>query len=93
MVREQENLEVVQGEVVESTVAEVVVPAGVLAGTRREDLGLKGEIIPFVGETPIGGERTKFLPRSYKDFFKPFLKTHLNTIQDPGYQRRRGQGG
>ena len=37
--------------------------------------------IPFVGETPTGGERTKFLPRSSKDFFKPFLKTHYNTIK------------
>ena len=81
MVMEQESLEVVQGEVVESTVAEVVVPAGVLAGTRREGLGLKGVTIPFVGETPTGGERTKFLPRSSKDFFKPFLKTHYNTIK------------
>ena len=37
--------------------------------------------IPFVGETPTGGERTKFLPRSSKDFFKPFLKIHSNTIK------------
>ena len=80
MVREQENLEVVQGEVVESTVAEVVVLAGVLARTRREGLGLKGVTIPFVGETPTGGERTKFLPRSYKDFFKPFLKTQQLSV-------------
>ena len=53
-------------------------------------------IIPFVGETPTGGERTEFLPRSSKDFSKPFLNTHLNTIkiiQNPGYQKRRGQGG
>ena len=78
---EQGKLEVVQGEVVESTVVEVEVPAGVLAGTRREGLRLKGVIIPFVGETPTGGERTKFLPRSSKDFFKPFLKTHSNTIK------------
>ena len=48
---------------------------GVLVGTRkRRGLRLKGAIVPFVGETPTGGERTKFLPRSYKDFFKPFLK-------------------
>ena len=59
------------GEVVESTVAEVVVPTGVLAGTRREGLRLKGVTIPFVGETPTGGERTKFLPRTSKDYFKP----------------------
>merc|ERR1712055_1021898 len=71
MVMEQESLEVVQGEVVESMVAEVVVLAGVLARTRREGLGLKGVTIPFVGETPTGGERTKFLPRSSKDYFKP----------------------
>ena len=38
-------------------------------------------IIPFVGETPTGGERTKFLPRSSKDFYKPFLKTHYNTTK------------
>ena len=78
---EQGKLEVVQGEVVESTVVEVEVPAGVLAGTRREGLRLKGVIIPFVGETPTGGERTKFLPRSSKDFSKSFLNTHFNTIK------------
>ena len=71
MVTEQGKLEVVQGEVVESTVAEVVVLAGVLARTGREGLRLKGVTIPFVGETPTGGERTKFLPRSSKDYSKP----------------------
>ena len=93
---EQGKIEVVQAEVAESTVVEVEVPAGVLAGTRREGLRLKGVIIPFVGETPTGGERTEFLPRFSKDFSKPYLNTHLNTIkiiQNPGYQKRRGQGG
>ena len=32
--------------------------------------------IPFVGETPTGGERTKFLPRSSKDYFKPHQVPH-----------------
>ena len=78
--REQEKLEVVQGEGVESTVVEVVLLPGVLVGTRREGLRL-GVTIPFVGETPTGGENTKFLPRSSKDSFKPFLKTHHHTIK------------
>ena len=42
-----------------------------LEGIRREGLRLKGVTIPFVGETPTGGERTKFLPRSSKDYSKP----------------------
>ena len=37
--------------------------------------------IPFVGETPTGGESTKFLPRSSRDFFKQFLKTQNFTIR------------
>ena len=85
MVMEQESLEVVQGEVVESTVAEVVVLAGVLARTGREGLGLKGVTIPFVGETPTGGERTKFLPRSSKDYFKPHPVPHNHSYS--WYQR------
>ena len=82
MVREGENPEVVQGEGVESTVDEVVHLPGVLVGTRRrKGLRLKGVIIPFVGETPTGGESTKFLPRFSKDFFKQFLKTNHFTIK------------
>merc|ERR1712002_448857 len=81
MVMEQGIPEVVQGEGVESTVVEVMLLPGVLAGTRREGLRLKGVTIPFVGETPTGGENTKLLPRSSKDFFKPFLKTHHYTIR------------
>ena len=38
-------------------------------------------IIPFVGETPTGGESTKFLPRSSRDFLKHFLKTQYFTIK------------
>ena len=78
---EQEKLEVVQGEEVESTVVEVVLLPGVLVDTRKEGLRLKGVTIPFVGETPTGGESTKFLPRSSRDFFKQFLKTQNFTIR------------
>ena len=56
-------------------------PAAELAGSREGGLRLKGMITPFVGETPTGGERTRFLPRSSKNFSKPFLKNHFNTIK------------
>ena len=75
---EQEKLEVVQGEEVES---KVVLLPGVMVDTRKEGLRLKGVTIPFVGETPTGGESTKFLPRSSRDFFKQFLKTQNFTIR------------
>ena len=78
---EQEDLEVVQGEEVESTEVEVVHIPGVTVDTRREGLRLKEVKIPFVGETPTGGESTKFLPRFSKDFFKQFLKTQHFTIR------------
>ena len=69
---ESGKVKVVQAEVAEIMVDEVVDPAVELAGIRREGLRLKGVTIPFVGETPTGGERTKFLPCSSKDFFKPY---------------------
>ena len=81
MVTEQEDLEVVQGEEVESTEVEVVHIPGVTVDIRREGLKLKEVKIPFVGETPTGGESTKFLPRFSKDFFKQFLKTQHFTIR------------
>ena len=82
---EQEDLEVVQGEEVESTEVEVVHIPGVTVDTRREGLRLKEVKIPFVGKTPTGGESTKFLPRSSRDFFKQFLKTqsHLYSVPQP----------
>ena len=72
------------------------VPALDQEAIRRGDQSLIAIRAPLEGETPTGGERTEFLPRSSKDFSKPFLNTHLNTIkiiQNPGYQKRRGQGG
>ena len=85
MVTEQEKLEVVQGEGVESMVVEVVLLPGVLVGTRKEGLRMKGVTIPFVGETPTGGERTKFLPRSSKDYSKPHPVPHNHSYS--WYQR------
>ena len=66
-------------------VDEVVDPAVELVGIRREGLRLKGVTIPFVGETPTGGERTKFLPRSSKDYFKPHPVPHNHSYS--WYQR------
>ena len=57
---EQEDLEVVQGEEVESTEVEVVHIPGVTVDTRREGLRLKEVKIPFIGETPTKGAKMKY---------------------------------
>ena len=53
---------------------EVVVVAEVPAldqeATRREDQRPIAIRAPFEGETQAGGERTSFLPRTTKDYFK-----------------------
>ena len=57
------------------------VPALDQAARREGDPRLIGMRTPFAGKTPTGGERTRFLPRSSKNFSKPFLKNHFNTIK------------
>ena len=76
---EQVTVEVVKAEVVVATVAEVVVAtvdevgelAMELAAVREGGQKQRRAVTPFEGETLPGGERTKFLPRTSKDYFKP----------------------
>ena len=67
---EQVKVDVVQAEVVVIKVDEAGGPAAELAVTRKGGLRQRGVTTPFVGETPTGGERTEFLPRFSRDFFK-----------------------
>ena len=62
------KVEVAQAEVAEIMVDVAEEPAAELAVIRGGGLRLRAVTIPLVGETPTGGERTKFLPRPSKDF-------------------------
>ena len=70
MEAEQVTVEVVTAEVVVATVDTVVVlvtePAAVKARSQKQER----VVTPFEEETHPGGERTSFLPRTTKDYFK-----------------------
>ena len=67
---EQVTVEVVTAEVVVATVDEVVELVTEPAAVRKGGQKQKRVVTPFEGETLPGGERTKFLPRTTKDYFK-----------------------
>ena len=70
MEAEQVTVEVVTAEVVVATVDEVVELVTEPAAVRKGGQKHKRVVTPFEGETLPGGERTKFLPRTTKDYFK-----------------------
>ena len=70
MEAEQVKVEVVKAEVVVATVDEVGVLVTELAEVREGGQKQRRAVTPFEGETLPGGERTSFLPRTTKDYFK-----------------------
>ena len=75
------KVEVAQAEVAEIMVNMTKEPAAELAVIRGGGLRLRAVTIPLVGETPTGGERTKFLPHPSKDFSKFISYTNFDPVK------------
>ena len=75
------KVEVAQAEGAQIMINMTKGPAAELAVIRVGGLRLKAVTIPLVGETPTGGERTKFLPHPSKDFSKFISYTNFYPVK------------